>query len=50
MQLKYSGARFNPKESDNTLSLKIVENAAESIEYSEICEDDFTNLAVLQIK
>ena len=50
MQIKYSGARFNPKESDNTLSLKIVENAAESIEYSEICEDDLTNLAVLQIK
>lgn len=50
MQIKYSGARFNPKESDNTLSLKLAENAATSIEYSELREDDFTNLVVIKIK
>ena len=50
MQIKYSGARFDPKDSDNTLSLKIAENAATSIEYSEIREDDFTNLVVAKIK
>lgn len=50
MQVKYNGARFNPRESDNILSLKIAENAAESIEHSEICEDDFTNLVVAKIK
>ena len=50
MQIKYNGARFNPKESDNMLSLKIAENAAASIEYSESREDDFTNLVVAKIK
>ena len=50
MQIKYSGERFDPKKSDNILSLKIAENAAESIEYSEIHEDDFTNLVVIKIK
>lgn len=32
------------------LSLKIAENAAESIAYSEIGEDGFTNLVVARIK
>ena len=50
MQIKYNGALFNPKESDNMLSLMIAENSAASIEYSEICEDDFTNLVVAKIK
>lgn len=50
MQFKYSGARFNPKDSDNMLSLKIAEKVATSIEYSEICEDDFTNLVIIKIK
>ena len=44
MQLKYNGARFDPKDSDNILSLKLAENAAESIEYSKIADGDFTIL------
>lgn len=50
MQIKYNGASFNPKESDNILSLRIAGNAAESIEYCGINEDDFTNLVVAKIK
>lgn len=50
MQIKYDGVRFNPKETENMLSLKIAENAAESIAYSEIGEDGFTNLVVARIK
>lgn len=50
MQVKYGGSRFDPKKSDNVLSLKIAENAAESIEYGEIDEDDFTNLVIAKIK
>lgn len=50
MQIKYSGKVFNPKDSDHILSLKLAENAAQSIEYSEIDEDGFTNLVVVKIK
>jgi len=50
MQVKYDGMRFNPKDSDNILSLKIAENAAENIEYSEISDDGFTNLVTAKIK
>ncbi len=50
MQIKYSGKSFDPKDSDNILSLKLAENAAQSIEYSEIDEEEFTNLVVAKIK
>ncbi len=50
MQIKYSGKGFDPKDSDNILSLKLAENAAQSIEYSEIDEEGFTNLVVAKIK
>ena len=50
MLLKYDGKRFNVNESDNFISLKIAQKAAESIEYSEIKEDGFTNLVIVKIK
>ena len=50
MQAKYNGKTFNPINSDNILSLKIAQNAAESIEYSEISEDEYTNLIIAKIK
>lgn len=50
MQIKYDGRTINPMESDNILSLKIVQNAAESIEYRQSNEDGFTNLVVSKVK
>ena len=50
MQFKYSGAAFNPNESDNMLSLKLAQNATQSICYETIDEDGFTNLVTAKIK
>ena len=50
MLIKYDGKCFDVRESDNTLSLKLAENASQSIEYSEINEDGFTNLVSVKIK
>jgi hypothetical protein len=50
MLIKYDGKRFNVRESDNMLSLKLAENASQSIEYTEISEDGFTNLVTVKIK
>ena len=50
MQIKYSGAPFNPKQSDNTLSLKLAENATACICYESIQEESFTNLVVAKIR
>ena len=50
MQIKYSGNPLNPMDSDNLLSLKIAENAAQSIEYQAINTDGFTNLVIAKIK
>jgi hypothetical protein len=50
MLLKYDGKRFDVNESENFISLKIAQNAAESIEYSQIEEDGFTNLVIVKIK
>lgn len=50
MQVKYNGELFNPFESGDDLSVKIIENSAEKIEYSEISEDGFTNLITLKIR
>lgn len=41
--LKYNGGRFNPQDSDNLLSMNIAQNAAKSIAYSEIQEEEYTN-------
>ena len=50
MLIKYDGKRFDVRESDNMLSLKLAENASQSIEYTEISEDGFTNLVTVKIK
>lgn len=50
MLLKYDGKHFDARESDNILSLKLAENASQSIEYTEISEDGFTNLVTVKIK
>ena len=50
MHLKYDGKHFDVRESDNDLSLMIAENASQSIEYTEIDEDGYTNLVTVKIK
>ena len=50
MLIKYDGKRFDVRESDNMLSLKLAENASQSIEYTDIREDGFTNLVTVKIK
>ena len=50
MFIKYDGKHFNIKESNNSLSLKLAENASQSIEYKEINDDGFTNLIFVKIK
>lgn len=50
MQIRYDGARFDPKDSDNILSLKLAENAAQSITYEAIEQDGYTNLVAVKVK
>lgn len=50
IQIKYDGKIINPLESDNILSLKIAQNASESIEYKQSEDEGFTNLVVSKIK
>lgn len=50
MQIRYDGARFDPKDSDNILSLKLAENAAQSIAYEAIEQDGYTNLVAVKVK
>lgn len=50
MDIRYSGKRFDPRDSENVLSLKLVENAAKSMEYSEIRTESFTNQITVKIK
>ncbi len=50
MQIRYGGEAFDPTTSDNFLSLRLAENAAQSIEYAAAGEDGFTNLVTVKIK
>ena len=50
MQLKYSGACFDPRQTENVLSLKLAENAAREITHSMICEENYTNLVTVVLK
>ena len=50
VQIEYSGKPFNPMDSDNILSIKLAQNAAESIEYSQCSNDEFTNMIIAKIK
>ena len=50
MSMKYDGAPFDVRETPNVISLAIAEAASESIEYTEIDADGFTNLVTVKIK
>jgi polar amino acid transport system ATP-binding protein len=50
MLIKYDGKCFDVRESDNTLSLRLAENASQSVEYFNIDEDGYTNLVAVTIK
>ena len=50
MQIRYSGKAFDPADEDNALSMKLVENAAEHIEYLSTQEDELTNQINITIK
>ncbi len=50
LEIRYDGKTFNPMDSDNILSIKLAQNASESIEHAEISEDGFTNLITAKIK
>ncbi len=50
MQVRYDGDSFNPLETDNIISVKLIEASTENINYEEISADGFTNSITLQIK
>lgn len=50
MRIKYDGDGFDPQTSDNILSLKLAQNAAESITYEPLAAPDYTNLVTITIK
>ena len=50
MHLKYDGKIFDVRDSDNLLSLKLAQNAAQSISHTVLNEDGFTNLVTVKIK
>ena len=49
-EIRYDGAAFDPRTTDNLLSLKLAENASESIDHAGIDEDGYTNLVTVKIK
>lgn len=50
LQVRYSGRTFDPMDSDNILSVKLAQNAAEQIQYSPISDSEYTNLVIVEIK
>lgn len=50
MQIKYTGEIFNPLESDNELSLKLLEGITESIAHNECSDGEYTNVVMVDIK
>jgi len=50
MQICYSGKAFDPADEAHALPMKLVENAAENIEYLTICEDGMNNQMNIIIK
>ena len=50
MQMKYSGKIFNPCESDNELSLKLLEGITESIVHNKNDDNEYTNVLMVDIK
>lgn len=50
LKIEYSGQPFNPIDTDNTLSLKLAENATENMQYSQVDNGEFTNSIIAKIK
>ncbi|MBP3523959.1 MAG: amino acid ABC transporter ATP-binding protein [Clostridia bacterium] len=50
MRIKYSGKAFDPTDTDNTLSMALVRNAAQSVMHSTIHEDRLTNQVDVTVK
>ena len=50
MQIKYTGEIFNPLESDNELSLKLLEGITESIVHNKNDDNEYTNVLMVDIK
>ena len=50
MQIKYTGGIFNPLESDNELSLKLLEGITESIAHNKSDDGEYTNTLMVDIK
>lgn len=50
MRIKYDGEMFDPEDSDNILSLRLVKNAAESIGYEHVPADELANVVTVTIK
>ena len=50
MLIKYTGEKFDPCQSDNTLSLKLLGGITESIVHGEISDDEYTNSVAVDIK
>ena len=50
MQIKYTGKIFNPDDTDNILSLKLLKNATECIEHRECNDEEYTNVVLVDIK
>ena len=50
MQFFYDGERLDPRERGNALSMKLIDNAADTVEYSQIAEAPYTNRIRLTIR
>ena len=50
MTMKYNGEHFDVRNTPNVISLAIAEAAAQSIDYTEINEEEYTNLVSVKIK
>ncbi len=50
MIVKYDGEQADPTRSDNVLSVKLIENATESIEYEKVKDETYTNVVRFRIK
>ncbi len=48
--VRYSGEPFNPQDSENSLSLAIVNNLAQSMEYTACPDDPYRNQVVIRVK
>ena len=50
MQIKYTGDVFCPMDTDNLLSMQLVQSAAREITHSALADGEFTNLVTVELK